>query len=265
MTSSALAEGVVAVVTGGASGLGRSSAIRLAEAGAAAVIVADVREDPREGGVPTTELVEAAGAHALFVSCDVTCVPEIQAAVGAANSFGGLTTLVTCAGIIRTEDVLAVTEEDFDLMMNVNVKGSFFAAQAAARAMIERDQAGSIILLSSVAGALGSASLPTYNMAKGAIRLMAYSLAASLGPRGIRVNAIHPGVVRTSMTVSDTDFASDSAAAEVPLRRLGEPVDVADTVVYLASPMSAYVSGLSLFVDGGAHSTKAGRQFRPNN
>jgi NAD(P)-dependent dehydrogenase (short-subunit alcohol dehydrogenase family) len=255
-----LLAGQVAVVTGGASGLGRVTALRLGEAGAAAVVVADIRKDPREGGVPTDELLEQHGVPSTFVTCDVTSAGDCSAAVDAAEAYGGVTIMVPAAGILRQENVLAVTESDLDRTMDVNVKGAFFSAQAAARSMIDGRRSGSIVMVSSVAGQLGSASMPTYNMSKGAVRMLTYSLAASLGPQGIRVNAVHPGIIRTSMTMMDGALVGEQEEAAIPLRRFGDPSEVADAIVYLASPLASYVNGASLFIDGGAHSTKAGRQ-----
>lgn len=258
-----LLSGQVAVVTGGASGLGRATAIRLGEAGVSGVVVADLREEPREGGEATTKVLADLGVPSTFVQCDVTSPASLEAAVAAADTLGGVTILVPAAGILRMEDVLEVGESDFDAMMGVNVKGTFFACQAAARSMVAGGRPGAIVTISSVGGVLGSASMPTYNISKGAVRMLTYSLAASLGPRGIRVNAVHPGVIETAMTQQDTDLASTDASSQLPLRRLGRPTDVADAIVYLASPLSAYVTGTSLFVDGGSHSTKAGRDFTP--
>jgi NAD(P)-dependent dehydrogenase (short-subunit alcohol dehydrogenase family) len=258
-----LLAGQVAVVTGGASGLGRAAALRMASAGVSGVVVADLRKEPREGGDSTMTGLTALGVPSVFVECDVTSVTSVYAAVAAADQFGGVTILVPAAGIVRMEDVLEVREEDYDAMMDVNVKGTFFACQAAARSMVEGGRSGVIVTISSVGGVVGSASMPTYNVSKGAVRMMTYSLAASLGPRGIRVNAIHPGVVETAMTTQDTNLAAEPGTT-VPLRRLGQPLDVADAVVYLASPLSGYVNGTSLFVDGGAHSSKPGRDFKPS-
>ncbi len=258
-----LLAGQVAVVTGGASGLGREAALRLGSAGVSAVVVADVREGPREGGRTTVDLLTDRGVRASFVHCDVTEVAQVRAAVDAADAFGGVTILVPAAGILRMEDPLAVTEEDYDLLMDVNVKGVFFAAQAAGAKMVAHGRGGAIVLVSSVGGVIGSAALPTYNMSKGAVRMLAYSLSAALGPRGVRVNAVHPGVVRTAMTTQDTRLALDEDGSGVPLRRIGEPSDVADVIVYLASPLAGYVAGTSVFVDGGVHSAKAGRPVPP--
>ncbi|RYB93064.1 SDR family oxidoreductase [Nocardioides oleivorans] len=255
-----LLAGQVAVVTGGASGLGRATALRLASAGVSAVVVADLREEPREGGDPTTQALADLGVSSVFVPCDVTSPASIEEAVTAADAFGGVTIMVPAAGILRMEDVLEVSEADYDAMMDVNVKGTFFSCQAAARSMVAGDREGAIVTISSVGGVLGSASMPTYNISKGAVRMLTYSLAASLGPRGIRVNAVHPGVIETAMTRQDTRLA-DEPGTSVPLGRLGVPNDVADAIVYLASPLAAYTTGTSLFVDGGSHSSKAGRDF----
>lgn len=257
-----LLAGQVAVVTGGASGLGRATALRLASAGVAGVVVADLREEPREGGDPTTRALADLGVSSVFVSCDVTSPASIEEAVAAADTFGGVTIMVPAAGILRMEDVLEVSEADYDAMMDVNVKGTFFSCQAAARSMVAGGREGAIVTISSVGGVLGSASMPTYNISKGAVRMLTYSLAASLGPRGIRVNAVHPGVIETAMTQQDTHLA-DEPGTSVPLGRLGVPGDVADAIVYLASPLAAYTTGTSLFVDGGSHSSKAGRDFTP--
>ncbi|MCR1782441.1 SDR family oxidoreductase [Nocardioides carbamazepini] len=257
-----LLSGQVAVVTGGSSGLGRATALRLAEAGVDGVVVADLRREPREGGVPTAEVLTELGVPAIFAQCDVTSVASLRSAVAAAEVMGGVSIMVPAAGILRMEDVLAVTESDYDAMLDVNVKGTFFACQAAARSMVAGGREGVIVTISSVGGVLGSASMPTYNISKGAVRMLTYSLAASLGPHGIRVNAVHPGVVETAMTQVDTHLA-DEPGTSVPLGRLGVPKDVADAIVYLASPLSAYTTGTSLFVDGGSHSSKAGRDFKP--
>jgi NAD(P)-dependent dehydrogenase (short-subunit alcohol dehydrogenase family) len=246
-------DGVVAVVTGGASGIGRAVAERLASHGARAVVVADRREDPREGGVPTTELVRSAGAEAVFVEADVTVPAEAEAAVAAADALGGVDVLVTAAGIARRGSFLEVTEADYDAVMDVNAKGTFFTAQAAARRMVDRG-GGSIVLVSSTGGLKGQSDLAVYTASKGAVRLLAYSLAAELGRAGVRVNALHPGLTETEMTRTDLGRIDTGSASQtrIPLGRAGQPGDIADAVVWLASPMSAFVHGSSLVVDGGS-------------
>ncbi len=249
----------VAVVTGGSSGNGRAIARRFAAEGAD-VVVADIRESPREGGEPTHELIEGeTDAKATFVECDVTNAADLESAVEAAEEFGGVTVMVNNAGIFHGEEFLEVGEDEFGRMMDINVKGVFFGAQAAAKRMVEAG-GGRIINLSSVAGLEGSGEFVTYCGTKGAVRLLTYAMAAKLGPDGVRVNAIHPGLIETAMTTDDypimgTDAEEDFLQA-IPSRRAGQPEDVADAALYLASDLSDYVTGESLVVDGGMTNTQ---------
>lgn len=243
-----------AVVTGGASGNGRQISLTFAHHGAD-VVIADIQSEPREGGRPTHEKIQAeTGADAGYVETDVTSTADLTAAVDATDEFGGIDVMVNNAGIFRGEEFLEVTEEDFDQLMDINVKGVFFGAQAAARRMTEHG-GGSIINLSSVAGLEGSAEFVTYCTSKGAVRLLTYSLADALGPQGIRVNAIHPGIIETTMTTDDVPIVGGEREAEflqtVPLGRNGKPEDVADAAVWLASDLAEYVNGESVTVDGG--------------
>ena len=245
-----------AVVTGAASGNGRAIARRLAEHGAD-VVIADLREDPREGGTPTHELVgEETDARATFVECDVTDWDVIVDAVAAAEAFGGVDVMVNNAGVIRTGAVTDVTEADFDAVMDVNVKGTFFGAKAAAEQM---NDGGVIVNLSSLSGLVGAARNSLYCASKGAVRLFTYALAAELGPRGIRVNAVHPGPVETKMIEEDAPIIGsdreDPYRQSIPLGRFGDTADVADAVLYLASDLSEFVTGTSLTLDGGLSNT----------
>jgi NAD(P)-dependent dehydrogenase (short-subunit alcohol dehydrogenase family) len=248
-----LLTGKVVVVTGGASGMGRAISVRAAEEGAAAVIVADLRQEPREGGEPTADLVVAAGSKAHFAQTDVTRPEDLERAVAAAFPYGGIDVMVNNAGVFGREDFFEWTEADYDRIMDVNVKGVFFGCQAAAKAM--RGRGGAIVNLSSIGGIKGGGLFPTYCSSKGAVRLLTYSLGELLGPLGIRVNAIHPGVIDTSMTRVDAPLVSGEGESlsqiAIPLGRVGQARDVADAAAYLASDLASYVNGTSLIVDGG--------------
>jgi NAD(P)-dependent dehydrogenase (short-subunit alcohol dehydrogenase family) len=247
-----------AVVTGAASGNGRAIALAFAEHGAD-VVVADVRRESRTGGVPTAERIESeTDARATFVECDVSDRDDCRRAVEAADAFGGVDVMVNNAGILRETPFLEVTEDELDAVLDVNLKGVFFGAQAAAAVMLERGE-GCIINISSVAGILGAPSNTTYCTSKGGVRLLTYSLAAELGPEGVRVNAIHPGYIETAMLTEDVPRIGTDAQAtlekRVPMDRLGRTEDVAGAAVYLASDLASYVNGESLVVDGGNVST----------
>jgi NAD(P)-dependent dehydrogenase (short-subunit alcohol dehydrogenase family) len=250
---SGLLAGRIAVITGAASGIGRETALAMAVHGASAVVVADLRAEPREGGRPTVELLREAGVAAEFVAVDVTYRAGLQQAVDAAEALGGLTTMVNCAGIFRREDFFEVTEDAFDQMFAVNVRGTFFGCQVAAAAM--RDRGGSIVNLASVASYRGSLGHATYHASKGAVQSLTYALARDLAPHSIRVNAVHPGAVDTSMLrVDDPVLPTLDESTAFPLGRAGAPSDIAGAIVYLASDLAAYVSGASLTVDGAAAS-----------
>lgn len=245
-------DGLVAVVTGGASGIGRATAIALAAAGAAAVVIADLHREPREGGTPTDELL---GCPATFVRCDVSKLDELETAIAAADAHGGVDVMANVAGVMVTRRFLDVTEAEFDLQMNVNAKGTFFGTQIAARRMIAKG-GGSIVNVSSVAGLGGSAIAPAYSASKGAVRLLTYAAAQAVGRHGVRVNAVHPGMVTTEMTREDIGLTDEAAASpHIPLGRAATPEDVAAAIVYLAGPQSQYISGTSLLVDGGYFNT----------
>ncbi len=241
-----------AVVTGGASGIGRGIALEYAREGAD-VVVADVREDPKEEGDPTHEVVRnETDREATYVHCDVTSVEDLEAAVDAAEAFGGVDVMVNNAGIWRPEDFLEVSEDQFSELLDINLKGVYFGSQAAAKRMSEGD-GGSIINVSSVNGLYGNGGFPTYTVTKGGIRMLTRSLAHGLGEHGIRVNTIFPGAIDTEIGPEevDTEGMIDQLLQMVPLGRQGLPVDIAGPAVFLASDLASYTTGAELVVDGG--------------
>ncbi|WP_411962936.1 SDR family oxidoreductase [Haloferax sp. YSMS24] len=249
-----LLEDHVAVVTGGSSGIGRGIALAFAEHGAD-VVVCDIREDPKEDGRPTHEKIEAdTDSSATFVELDVTDVDAFETAMDAADEFGGVDIMVNNAGIWRPEEFLDVSEDDFQQMMDINLKGVYFGSQAAANRMVANG-GGSIINISSINGIYGNGGYPTYSASKGAVRTLSYSLAHGLGGQGIRVNAIHPGAINTKIGPEDAEATSEEQMeqlkAMIPLGRQGEPDDVAGVAVFLASDLGKYVTGESIVVDGG--------------
>ncbi|MCO8255044.1 SDR family oxidoreductase [Haladaptatus sp. AB618] len=249
-----------AVVTGAASGIGRAIARTFAEQGAD-VVVADVRDDPREDGAKTHERIEEeTDAHAVFVQCDVSDPAAVTAAVDTAvDEFGGIDVMVNNAGIVGpTAPVTDIDPDAYQRLLDINLNGVFFGSQAAARRMRE-DDGGSIVNVSSIAGIQGYSDLSPYCASKGGIRLLTYSLAAELGADGIRVNAIHPGVIETAMTTEDVPTIGTESGEQmrqsIPLGRFGTPDDIADTALYLASDLASYVTGESIIVDGGMVNT----------
>lgn len=244
----------IAIVTGGSSGNGRAIAEKFVAHGAK-VVVADLNETPREGGETTVAMLDKKHpGQSKFVKCDVSKVSELEAMVAVAEDWGGLDIMVNNAGILLKERILEATEAVFDKMIDVNVKSVYFGSQAAARAMAPR-KSGVIINMCSIAGMRGTGGFTHYNMTKGAVRLLTYALADELGPMGIRVNNVNPGIMRTQMNIEDDPVIGTETGEGyldmIPARRWGETEEVADACLYLSSDMSKYVMGTSLIVDGG--------------
>jgi NAD(P)-dependent dehydrogenase (short-subunit alcohol dehydrogenase family) len=256
-----LLAGKVAVVTGAASGIGRAVALAFAEHGANAVVVADLQDSPREGGLPTHHHIqERTSAESHFVTCDVGSVDQLDAVIEVAEDLGGVDVMVNNAGIYAEQDFLEASEAEFERMMSVNVKGVYFGAQAAARSMSTRGT-GTIINVGSGSAVIGSSGFAAYCATKGAVRAMTFALAAELGPRGIRVSVIEPWHIETMQINHDVAVTRDEQGRSIevqkaiPLRRTGYPQDVANAAVYLASDLASYVTGSELFVDGGRLNT----------
>ena len=250
--------GKTAVVTGGASGNGREICKTFAREGAD-VVVADLQEEPRQGGVPTHELVAEEGSEATFVECDVSERSDLETAVEAAEAFGGVDVMVNNAGIFRGEEFLDVREEDLQQFIDVNLKGVFFGSQVAAERMLESG-GGSIVNMSSIGAVRALGAYTAYDLTKGAVASTTFSLADRFGSEGIRVNCIMPGIIGTAMTEEDvpivgTDHGEQYATESIPMERFGNPEEVADAALFLASEQSSYVNGEKLVVDGGVTHT----------
>ena len=242
--------GEVALVTGAARGLGRAISLALAQAGAD---IALGLRDIGTGGELVRE-IEALGRRALPLQMDMARLDQVTAAIHAAGShFGRLDILVNNAGIAPENLAENVREQDFDLTLAVNLKGTFFAAQAAGRIMIQQRR-GCVINMSSQAG---FAALPTesvYCMTKAAIAHLTKCLAVEWGKYNIRVNAVAPTFIHTPGTeaaLADPAFRADVIERIAALHRIGEPMEVAGAVVFLASPAASLITGHTLLIDGG--------------
>ncbi len=243
-------QGKTALVTGGSSGNGRAIARRFAEEGAS-VTVADVRADPRMGGEPTHELIESGGGAAQFVECDVSSVTDLRAAVEATvEAFGSLDVMVNNAGVERQLPLGEVTEEDYEWLMDINLKGVYFGSQIAVEVMREQGEGGSIVNMSSIGGIRGLENSSLYCTSKGGVTNLTRQLAVEHGEHGIRVNALNPGFIETAMTMEDGETA-EGILAQTPLGRAGQPEEVAEAALFLASEESSFVTGHNLVMDGG--------------
>jgi NAD(P)-dependent dehydrogenase (short-subunit alcohol dehydrogenase family) len=243
----------VALITGGASGIGRATALLFAQEGAA-VQVADI--DPELGRSAVQE-IQSQGGRAGFILCDVTNTEDCRRAVDATlEQFGRLDILFNNAGIIRRADVVETTEEEWDRVLAVNLKSIFLMSKFAVPVMAEAG-GGVIINTSSGWGLKGGPKAVSYCASKGAVVNMTRAMAIDHGAQNIRVNCLCPGDVDTPMLrheaqqlgQPEAEFLAEAAIR--PLRRFGKPIEIAQAVLYLASDASSYVSGAALLVDGG--------------
>ncbi len=246
-------EGKVALVTGGANGIGAATAELFGREGASVVVV-DLEQ---EHAAAVAERIAGAGGRALGVACDVTRKDQVEAAVKrATDEYGRLDILVCCAGIIRDNLVFKMTDDDWLAVINTHLTGSFFFARAAQAVMTQQNY-GKIVLLSSTS-ALGNRGQTNYSTAKAGLQGMARTLAIELGRFNINVNAVAPGFIETRMTqetarrmgVDFEDFKK-LAAENIPVRRVGQPVDIANVVAFLCSDDSSFVSGQTIYAAGG--------------
>ena len=237
--------GRVCIVTGGAQGIGEACVRRFAREGAQ-VVIADI--DDARGAALAAEL------GGVYLHCDVGNKAQVDALVAQAMAaHGRIDVLVNNAGIFKAADFLDMTEADFDAVLRVNLKGAFLMGQAVAREMARAGK-GSIVNMSSVNGVLAIPTIAGYNVSKGGINQLTRVMALSLADKGIRVNAVAPGTIATELAAQAV-LTSEEARARImsrtPMRRLGEPSEIADTVAYLASDAASYITGEIVVVDGG--------------
>ena len=238
----------VALVTGGGRGIGAATA-KLFAAEGARVAVSDLDE------APAREVAEPIGG--LAVACDVSVRGDVQAMIErVTKELGGIDILVTCAGIIRDNLLFKMTDEDWDAVIDTHLKGTFLCARAAQASMVDKKY-GKMVFLSSTS-ALGNRGQANYSAAKAGLQGMARTLSIELGQFNINVNTVAPGFVETRMTRAtaermgmDFETFKLGAASQIPLRRIGQPEDIASVIAFLCSDESSFVSGQTIYVRGG--------------
>lgn len=247
----------VAIVTGAAQGIGAACARAMADAGAR-IVVSDVNEI---GGTALARDIVAAGGHAVFKRADVGVQDDcVQLVAHAVEHFGRVDILVSNAGIVHGADFLDLAEEDFDRVLRVNLKGAFLCGQAVARQMLkqsleeDRHGRGVIIHMSSVNAVLAIPNQVPYTVSKGGLNQLTKVMALALAPHGIRVMGIGPGSIATELlrnAVLTDESAKKRILSRTPLKRLGEPHEVAAIAVFLASDEASYLTGTTVYPDGG--------------
>ena len=240
-------ENQVALVTGAARGIGQAIALRLAADGAD-LALCDVKAEWLD---ETLSKVRALGRRAEAFAVDVSDSASVQAGVDAVlAAFSRIDILVNNAGITRDTLLLRMSEQDWDAVLDVNLKGAFLVTKAVAKPMMKQ-RSGAIVNIASVVGLTGNAGQANYTASKAGLIAFTKTVAKELGARGIRANAVAPGFIHTAMTDKLPESVRESMLGLIPLRRPGEPEDVANVVAFLAGPDAAYVSGQVLTVCGG--------------
>ena len=241
-------ENKTALVTGGSRGIGRAIALAMAEEGAN---IAVVFAGNREAAEKTAAEIAEKGVQARIYQCDVASAGETEAVVKQIlDDFGGVDILVNNAGIVRDTLLLRMKEEDFDAVLNTNLKGAYHMIRQLYSHMM-RKKSGSIINISSVVGLMGNAAQANYAAAKAGLIGLTKSTAKELASRGVTCNAIAPGYIRSDMTDALPEKAKEAIVSQIPMKHTGLPQDVANLAVFLAGPAASYITGEVIRVDGG--------------
>lgn len=243
-----MSEGKVAVVTGAARGIGKAIALELAKEGA--TVIVNYNGSAQKAASVVSE-IEAMGGKAEAVQCNVADFEAAGAFLnGVVKKYGRIDILVNNAGITKDGLLMKMTEEDFDRVLNTNLKGCFNCIRHVSRQMIKQ-KGGRIISISSVSGVMGNAGQANYSASKAGIIGLTKSAARELASRGITVNAVAPGFVDTEMTQVLSEAVKENAVSQIPLKAFGKPEDIAAAVAFLASDKAGYITGQVLCVDGG--------------
>jgi 3-oxoacyl-[acyl-carrier protein] reductase len=238
----------IAVITGGANGLGKATAILFSEQGAKVVVV-DINQ---KTGDKVVADIKGMGGIASFEKTDISKSVEVNKLMeNVVNKYGGIDILINNAGVLADAQLVKMTEEEWDRVIDINLKGIFLCGQAAAKIMIEKENGGVIINTSSVVGIYGNFGQSNYVASKAGVIGLTKTWARELGKYNIRVNAVAPGFIQTDIIKDMPEKIINYMKEKVYLKRMGEPEDIANAFLYLASDMSKYVNGTVLSVDGG--------------
>ena len=242
-----MAEQRLAVVTGGARGIGRAIVMELLKKGNK-VAALDLNADQLS---ELEKVAKDAGFDVITKSCDITDTPKLVETLEAlADEHGGIGILVNNAGITRDKLMMQMEEADYDILMNVNLRAAFMATKTVLRGMV-RNKFGRIVHISSVAGVMGQAGSANYAASKAGLIGMAKSIAREVGKKNVTANCIAPGFIQTEMTDVLPDAVKEAAMAVIPMKRMGQPTEIANAVAFLCSEEAGYITGQVLCVDGG--------------
>jgi 3-oxoacyl-[acyl-carrier protein] reductase len=243
-------KGKTAVITGGSRGIGKAIALKMAEQGADVAIIYSGNE---KAALETCELITSLGVKAKEYRCNVSVFDETKIVTdNIIQDFGGIDILVNNAGIVRDGLVLSMKEEDFDAVIDTNLKGAFNMIKQI-YPILMRKRSGRIINISSVSGLMGNPGQANYSSAKAGLIGLTKTVAKELAARNVTCNAIAPGFIATDMTAALSDKVKEAALTQIPMKRMGNPEDIANLAVFLASDNAGYITGEIIKIDGGLY------------